>query len=178
LRLSSTIGVKTCTESSSALAYIECLEKCKNGNDALQFLVRISDAIAYIASEDVPIAVKKLAERFVIENDATIRAKIFLVFAELGEVTPDVTEKSKIMNETAELLRNEESHRVKSQGLATLLKLGDYHRYIYHINCYIFLLLFLFLINNFIYLCKIKDIYIYLFILIKNERKKILSIYK
>ncbi|KAH0944626.1 hypothetical protein HN011_000325 [Eciton burchellii] len=128
LRLSSTTGVKTCTESSSALAYIECLEKCKNGNDALQFLVRISDAIAYIASEDVPIAVKKLAERFVIENDATIRAKIFLVFAELGEITPDVMEKSKIMNETAELLRNEESHRVKSQGLATLLKLGDYHR--------------------------------------------------
>ncbi|KYQ52657.1 Integrator complex subunit 4 [Trachymyrmex zeteki] len=37
-------------------------------------------------------------------------------------------EKAKIVNETAELLRNEESHRVKSQGLATLLKLGDYQR--------------------------------------------------
>ncbi|XP_014468893.1 PREDICTED: integrator complex subunit 4 [Dinoponera quadriceps] len=128
LRLSSTTSTKNGTESSSALAYIECLEKCKSGNDALQLLVRISDAIAYIASEDVPIAVKKLAERFAVENEAAVRAKIFWVFAELGEVTPDIAEKAKIINETVELLRNEESHRVKSQGLATLLKLGDYQR--------------------------------------------------
>ncbi|KAG5308748.1 INT4 protein, partial [Acromyrmex insinuator] len=128
LRLLSTSGSKNGTDSSSALAYIECLEKCKSGNDALQLLVRISDAIAYIAPEDVPIAVKKLAERFVVENEIAVRAKIFWVFAELGEVTPDTLEKAKIVNETAELLRNEESHRVKSQGLATLLKLGDYQR--------------------------------------------------
>jgi len=133
LRLLSTSGSKNGTDSSSALAYIECLEKCKSGNDALQLLVRISDAIAYIAPEDVPIAIKKLAERFVVENEIAVRAKIFWVFAELGEVTPDTLEKAKIVNETAELLRNEESHRVKSQGLATLLKLGDYQRctYIY-----------------------------------------------
>ncbi|KAG5344334.1 INT4 protein, partial [Acromyrmex charruanus] len=128
LRLLSTSGSKNGTDSSSALAYIECLEKCKSGNDALQLLVRISDAIAYIAPEDVPIAIKKLAERFVVENEIAVRAKIFWVFAELGEVTPDTLEKAKIVNETAELLRNEESHRVKSQGLATLLKLGDYQR--------------------------------------------------
>ncbi|KYN02203.1 PREDICTED: integrator complex subunit 4 [Cyphomyrmex costatus] len=128
LRLLSTSGSKSGTDSSSALAYIECLEKCKSGNDALQLLVRISDAIAYIAPEDVPIAVKKLAERFVVENEIAVRAKIFWVFAELGEVTPDTLEKAKIVNETAELLKNEESHRVKSQGLATLLKLGDYQR--------------------------------------------------
>lgn len=99
----------------------------------MQLLVRISDAIAYIAAEDVPTAVKKLAERFAVENEAAVRAKIFWVFAELGEVTSDITEKAKIINETIELLRNEESHRVKSQGLATLLKLGDYQRYVYHI---------------------------------------------
>ncbi|KAL0133799.1 hypothetical protein PUN28_001044 [Cardiocondyla obscurior] len=128
LRLLSTSGSKNGTDSSSALAYIECLEKCKSGNDALQLLVRISDAIAYIAPEDVPIAVKKLAERFAVEKEVAVRAKIFWVFAELGEVTPDTLEKAKIINETAELLRNEESHRVKSQGLATLLKLGDYQR--------------------------------------------------
>ncbi|EFN82695.1 integrator complex subunit 4 [Harpegnathos saltator] len=127
LRLS-TISTKNGTESSSALAYIECLEKCKSGNDALQLLVRISDAIVYIAPEDVPVAVKKLAERFAVENEAAVRAKIFWVFAELGEVTLDIAEKTKIINETIELLRNEESHRVKSQGLATLLKLGDYQR--------------------------------------------------
>lgn len=138
LRLSSTTGTKN-AESSSALAYIECLEKCKSGNDALQLLVRISDAIAYIAPEDVPTAVKKLAERFAVESEAIVRAKIFWVFAELGEVTPDTLEKAKIVNETVELLRNEESHRVKSQGLATLLKLGDYHRYIY--ICLIFALI-------------------------------------
>lgn len=126
----STTGTKNGTEGSSALAYIECLEKCKSGNDALQLLVRISDSIAYIAPEDVPIAVKKLTERFIVESEAAVRAKIFWVFAELGEVTSDTVEKAKIVNETAELLRNEESHRVKSQGLATLLKLGDYQRYI------------------------------------------------
>ncbi|XP_029158303.1 integrator complex subunit 4 [Nylanderia fulva] len=128
LRLLSTTGAKNGSEGSSALAYIECLEKCKSGNDALQLLVRISDSIAYIAPEDVPIAVKKLTERFVVESEAAVRAKILWVFAELGEVTPDTVEKAKIVNETAELLRNEESHRVKSQGLATLLKLGDYQR--------------------------------------------------
>lgn len=147
LRLSTT-NTKNGTESSSALAYIECLEKCKSGNDALQLLVRISDAIAYIAAEDVPIAVKKLVERFAVENEAAVRAKIFWVFAELGEVTPDIAEKAKIINETTELLRNEESHRVKSQGLATLLKLGDYQRYIYHILCNIYF----FFISNKIYI--------------------------
>jgi len=139
LRLLSTSGSKNGTDSSSALAYIECLEKCKSGNDALQLLVRISDAIAYIAPEDVPIAIKKLAERFVVENEIAVRAKIFWVFAELGEVTPDTLEKAKIVNETAELLRNEESHRVKSQGLATLLKLGDYQRCTY-IYIYIYII--------------------------------------
>ncbi|KAL6254980.1 hypothetical protein P5V15_014323 [Pogonomyrmex californicus] len=128
LRLLSTSSSKSATDSSSALAYIECLEKCKSGNDALQLLVRISDTIAYITPEDVSIAIKKLAERFAVENEAAVRAKIFWVFAELGEVTPDTLEKAKIVNETAELLRNEESHKVKSQGLATLLKLGDYQR--------------------------------------------------
>lgn len=110
------------------MAYIECLEKCKCGNDALQLLVRISDTIAYISPEDVPSVVKKLSERFTIETEAAVRAKILWIFAELGEVTNDSVEKTRIVAETAELLQNEESHRVKSQGLATLLKLGDYHR--------------------------------------------------
>ncbi|XP_043515700.1 integrator complex subunit 4 [Frieseomelitta varia] len=128
LRLISNSGSKNGIEGSSALAYIECLEKCKCGNDALQLLVRISDTIAYISPEDVPSVVKKLSERFTIETEAAVRAKILWIFAELGEVTNDSIEKTKIVNETAELLKNEESHRVKSQGLATLLKLGDYHR--------------------------------------------------
>lgn len=128
LRLASTTGSKNGTEGSSALAYIECLEKCKGGNDALQLLVRISDTIAYISPEDVPSVVRKLSERFAIETEAAVRAKILWIFAELGEVTNDAAEKARIVTETAEILRNEESHRVKSQGLATLLKLGDYHR--------------------------------------------------
>ena len=133
LRLISNSGSKNGIEGSSALAYIECLEKCKCGNDALQLLVRISDTIAYISPEDVPSVVKKLSERFTIETEAAVRAKILWIFAELGEVTNDSIEKTKIVNETAELLKNEESHRVKSQGLATLLKLGDYHRYYIYI---------------------------------------------
>ncbi|XP_015599164.1 integrator complex subunit 4 [Cephus cinctus] len=130
LRLSSTGGSKNGvgTEGSSSLAYIELLEKCKGGNDALQLLVRISDTVSYIPSEDVPLAVKKLAERYAVESEAAVRAKILWIFAELGEVTTDSAEKAHIVNETATFLKTEESHRVKSQGLATLLKLGDYHR--------------------------------------------------
>lgn len=86
---------------------------------------------------------KKLTERFVVENEAAVRAKILWVFAELGEVTPDTMEKAKIVNEMGELLKNEESHRVKSQGLATILKLGDYHRYIYFYLVFFYLFLHL-----------------------------------
>lgn len=78
--------------------------------------------------EDVPTAVKKLVERFTIEQEAAVRTKILWVFAELGEVTFDPVEKVRIINETGNLLKNEESHRVKSQGLATLLKLGGFNR--------------------------------------------------
>lgn len=110
------------------MGYIECLDKCKGGNDALQLLVRISDTVSQMLPEDVPIAIKKLGERFLIEQEAAVRAKIFWIFAELGEVTFESLEKTRIVNETARLLKDEESHRVKSQGLATLLKLGDYNR--------------------------------------------------
>lgn len=97
LRLISNSGSKNGTEGSSALAYIECLEKCKCGNDALQLLVRISDTIAYISSEDVPSVVKKLSERFTIETEAAVRAKILWIFAELGEVTNDSLEKQELL---------------------------------------------------------------------------------
>ena len=83
-----------------------------------------------MAVEDIPTAVKKLSERFAVEQEAAVRAKILWVFAELGELTYDPVEKTKIVNETANLLKDEDSHRAKSQGLATLLKLGDYNRYI------------------------------------------------
>lgn len=116
------------SDGSSALAFIECLEKCKGGNDSLQLLVRISDTIARMATKDVPVAVTKLVERFSIESEAAVRAKILWVLAELGEITDDPLEKTRIIDETARLLRNEESHRVKSQGLATLLKLGNHNR--------------------------------------------------
>lgn len=124
----SSVGNKNGSDGSSALAYVECLEKCKGGNDALQLLVRISDTLSRMASEDVPVTVTKLIERFGIETEAAVRAKILWVLAELGEVTIQPSEKIRIIDETARLLKNEESHRVKSQGLSTLLKLGDYHR--------------------------------------------------
>lgn len=115
-------------DASSASAFIECLEKCKGGNDALQLLVRISDTLPHMSAEDVPNAVKKLIERYLIEQEAAVRTKIFWVLAELGENTPDKAEKTRIVNETINLLKNEKSHRTKSQGLATLLKLGDHNK--------------------------------------------------
>lgn len=121
----------TSGKGASALAYVECLEKCKSGNDALQLLVRVSDTIGQMSVDDIPIVVKKLSSRFEIEQEAAVRAKIFSVLSELGELTPDSHEKAKIVTETANLLKSEKSHRAKSQGLATLLKLGDCNRYIY-----------------------------------------------
>lgn len=94
----------------------------------MQLLVRISDTLSRMASEDVPLTVTKLIERYGIESEAAVRAKILWVLAELGEVTIQSTEKIRIIDETSRLLRKEDSHRVKSQGLSTLLKLGDYHR--------------------------------------------------
>lgn len=83
------------------------------------------------------------------------------MFAELGEVTPDTAEKANIVNETAELLKNEESHRVKSQGLATLLKLGEYQRYV----------TYLFSIVSEIYLIQLCLIYFYLALIRENLPK-------
>ncbi|XP_012253006.2 integrator complex subunit 4 [Athalia rosae] len=131
LRLSTSTNNKNGTagsDSSSALAYIELLDKCKAGNDALQLLLRISDSLPQLQAEHVPIAAKRLAERFTNETEASVRAKILWLFAELGEVAEDAAEKANIIEETVNLLKNEESHRVKSQGLATLLKLGDFHK--------------------------------------------------
>lgn len=110
------------------LPLVECLEKCKSGNDALQLLVRISDSVSQMTPEDVPTVVKKLVERFAIEKEPAVRAKIFWVFAELGELTNDPLEKTGIVNETVNLIKEEKSHRVKSQGLATLSKLGEYNK--------------------------------------------------
>lgn len=114
---------------SAAMPIIACLEKCKGGNDILQLLVRLSDIIGQMDLEDIPMAVKKLSEIFVNEQETAVRTKILWIFAELGELANDPVEKTRIVNETTNLLKNEESHRVKSQGLATLLKLGDYNRY-------------------------------------------------
>ncbi|XP_066588194.1 integrator complex subunit 4 [Prorops nasuta] len=128
LRLTANTNSKNGAEASSSMAYIECLEKCKGGNDSLQLLLRISDVVQYIAPDNISSALKKLSERYGVETEAAVRAKILWIFAELGEVSPDVNEKAQIVNETAELLKNEKSHRVKSQGLATLLKLGEHNR--------------------------------------------------
>ncbi|XP_011313363.1 integrator complex subunit 4 [Fopius arisanus] len=125
LRLSSK---PSSSDGSSALAYVECLEKCKGGNDALQLLVRLSDTLSGMSSEDVPLTVRKLIERFHLEIEAPVRAKILWVLAELGQVTTEPLEKTSIIAEICRLLRSEESHRVKSQGLSTLFKLGEFNR--------------------------------------------------
>lgn len=128
LRLPSSAKNGSGTDGSSALAYVEVLEKCKGGNDALQLLVRLSDTLSRMSSDDVPLTVTKLIERFSLETEAAVRGKILWVLAELGEVTIEVSEKIRIIDETARLLTKEESHRVKSQGLSTLLKLGEHHQ--------------------------------------------------
>ena len=113
----------------STLAYIQCLQQSKSGNDSQQLLVRIYDTISQMAVEDIPECIKILTEKFKNEQDSTVRANIFSVLAELGEVSPDVNEKIRIIHEVINLLEKETSHRVKSCGLTTLLKLGNYNKY-------------------------------------------------
>ncbi|XP_014223343.1 integrator complex subunit 4 [Trichogramma pretiosum] len=112
----------------SAMAYIECLEHSKSGNEAMNYLIRISDTLGKIKLEDIPTAVKKLTGRFQIELEAAVRAKILSVFAELGELTNNILDKTTIITETVNLIKNEKAHRVKCQGLATLYTLGDHNR--------------------------------------------------
>lgn len=113
--------VKKLVSGSSAAAYVGLLEKSKTSNDALQVLLRISDSLKF-QEEDLADVIKKLGEHFQQENESAVRAKILSLFGDIGkEPGADV---QGIIEETVQLLKKEESHKVIAQGISALLRLG------------------------------------------------------
>ncbi|KAG8233495.1 hypothetical protein J437_LFUL014336 [Ladona fulva] len=105
----------------SAAPFMGLLEKAKTSNEALDVLLRISDTLQF-QEEDLPEAIKKLAEHFQKEPEPAVRAKILSLFGTIGnEPGADV---QNIIEEIIQLLRKEESHKVISQGITALTKLG------------------------------------------------------
>lgn len=106
---------------SSAIAFVNLLEKCKNSNDAIHALLRISDCLEFDSSH-IPEAIKKLSDHYKIEIESAVRVKILALFADIGcEQGADTTA---IIEETISLLKTEKSHKVIAQGITTIQKLG------------------------------------------------------
>ncbi|KAJ2943877.1 hypothetical protein O0L34_g8201 [Tuta absoluta] len=107
---------------SSAAAFVGLLEKCKSSDEALQLLLRISDCLQFQES-DVEEAIKKLSEHFQSEEDSVVRVKILWLFCDIGLECPGAN-LNNLIDETIHLIKNETSHKVIAQGIATLNKLG------------------------------------------------------
>ncbi|KAI8430118.1 hypothetical protein MSG28_000527 [Choristoneura fumiferana] len=107
---------------SSAAAFVGLLEKCKSSEEALQLLLRVSDCLQFQES-DVEEAVKKLSEHFQSEEDSVVKVKILWLFCDIGLECPGAN-LNNLIDLTTHLIKNETSHKVIAQGLATLLKLG------------------------------------------------------
>ncbi|XP_075984827.1 integrator complex subunit 4 [Anticarsia gemmatalis] len=108
---------------SSAAAFVGLLEKCKSSDEALQLLLRISDCLQFQES-DVEEAIKKLSEHFQSEEESVVRVKILWLFCDIGLECPGAN-LTNLIDETIHLIKNETSHKVIAQGIATLLKLGS-----------------------------------------------------
>ncbi|CAH0722834.1 unnamed protein product, partial [Brenthis ino] len=108
---------------SSAAAFVGLLEKCKSSDEALQLLLRISDCLQFQES-DVEEAIKKLSEHFQSQEESVVRVKILWLFCDIGLECPGAN-LNNLIDETTHLIKNETSHKVIAQGIATLLKLGS-----------------------------------------------------
>ncbi|KAL0895494.1 hypothetical protein ABMA27_011604 [Loxostege sticticalis] len=108
---------------SSAAAFVGLLEKCKSSDEALQLLLRISDCLQFQES-DVEEAIKKLSEHFQSEEDSVVRVKILWLFCDIGLECAGAN-LNHLIDETIHLIKNETSHKVIAQGIATLIKLGN-----------------------------------------------------
>ncbi|VVC88671.1 unnamed protein product, partial [Leptidea sinapis] len=108
---------------SSAAAFVGLLEKCKSSDEALQLLLRISDCLQFQES-DVEEAIKKLSEHFQSEEESVVRVKILWLYCDIGLECPGAN-LNNLIEETIHLIKNETSHKVIAQGIATLIKLGS-----------------------------------------------------
>ncbi|KAK4880692.1 hypothetical protein RN001_008838 [Aquatica leii] len=103
------------------LALINCLQNCKNSNEALQTLLHLLDTFEFDSSDTLE-AIKKLSDHFKSEPESAVRVKILSLLSDIGQ--SQKTEIQVIIDETLALLKNERSHKVIAQGISTFLKLG------------------------------------------------------
>lgn len=106
---------------SSLTTIVSELEESKSSNEALKLLLRISDKYE-LDTGDISEAVKKLSDHFKNEAESAVRVKILMMLCEIGCENP--AESASIIDETIILLKNDHSHKVISQGMKTILKLG------------------------------------------------------
>lgn len=95
---------------SSAAAFVGLLEKCKSSEEALQFLLRISDCLQFQES-DLEEAIKKLSKHFQSEEESVVRGKILWLFCDIGLECP-YANLNNLIDETIHLIKNETSHKV------------------------------------------------------------------
>lgn len=84
-------------------------------------MLRVSDSFE-LENSELQDAVKKLSDHFKSEPETAVRVKILSLLCDIGhEAGADVVS---IIEETVTLLRNDYSHKVITQGVNTILKLG------------------------------------------------------
>ncbi|KAL9696900.1 hypothetical protein quinque_000341 [Culex quinquefasciatus] len=106
----------------SILAYVNLLEDTAgNSNDALQVLIKISDAMLFDESE-FPEAIRKLVEHFRREPESAVRVKTLSLFGDLAAETG--IDCGVLIDEVIGLLKGETSAKVVSQGLYALERIG------------------------------------------------------
>lgn len=115
--------LKPSSTSSSAFALLNLLE---TNNNNLQLLLLISEKFRF-QEKDIPDlnVVNKLSEHFRKEKESAVRVLILSILADVGTMHNVNSQLVQVLiDEIIDLLMNETSHKVLSQGLATLLSLG------------------------------------------------------
>lgn len=105
----------------SILAYVNLLEDTTNSNDALQVLIKISEAMLFDESE-FPEAIRLLVEHFRREPESAVRVKVLALFGDLA--TDTGIDCPQLIDEVIALLKGETSAKVISQGLQALERIG------------------------------------------------------
>lgn len=100
------------------------LETTTQSNDALQILIQISDNLINNTGEDLYESIRKLCEHFKREKESAVRVKVLSLFGDFA--VDSSVDGTFLVDEVVLLLKTETSPKVISQGLQSLLKIGEY----------------------------------------------------
>lgn len=111
--------------SDTTLGVLTSLDKSKNGNEAIQILLQLSDNLD-LESADLQEALKILFEHYKRETESAVRVKILSIICEIGDRhNSDI---APIIEECITLIKAEYSHKVIAQGLNTIMKLAKFSK--------------------------------------------------